>query len=350
MKKIQVGLIGFGMAGRVFHAPIISSVPGFNLHSVTTSKPESAEIIRQKYPQATIKTRAEEVFADAAIDLVVIATPTHSHFELAQKALAAGKHVLVDKPFTVTSQQAEELIQLAQAQDKLLTVFQNRRWDSDFKTVKKVIESGLLGQLVELEVHFDRFRNYIKGGTWKEEDVDGAGTLYDLGVHLVDQAVTLFGNPQAVTADIRAQRPQSRVIDNFEMILHYPQLKVTLKSGYLVKQPGPHFILLGDKGSFVKQGMDVQEEQLNNGMTPLEPGFGKEPEELWGTISTEYEGLEINGKITSEIGSYIDLYKNIAGVINNGESLIVTPQQAKTNIRIIELALQSQAERRTVEF
>ena len=202
-EKINVGLLGFGMAGRIFHASTISCVKGLHLSKIRETKEANRLIIKQRYPGAVVVNTTEEILEDENIDLVVIATPNLTHFNLTKQALLAGKHVVVDKPFTVTSQEAEELIHLANAQNKLLSVYHNRRWDSDFQTVQKVIQSALLGKLAECEIHYDRFRNSLRPDTWKEDGVLGTGVLYDLGSHLIDQAQVLFGLPLMVTADLR---------------------------------------------------------------------------------------------------------------------------------------------------
>jgi predicted dehydrogenase len=273
------------------------------------------------------------------------------HFELAKRALLSNKHVVVEKPFTVTSKEADELITLAEIQGKIVTAYQNRRWDSDFKTVRKVIKSGVLGNLVEYEAHFDRFRNYVKENAWREEELPGSGILYDLGGHLIDQAQYLFGLPEEIYADIRTQRKGGKTDDNFEIILYYNELKVVLKSGMLVKEPLPHFILLGDKGSFIKYGMDVQEEDLKAGKIPsAAKNWGKEPKELWGSIQTEVNGLHIEGKVQSEVGDYRAFYQNVYEAITEDAVLKVTPQQARNTIKIIELAIESSKNKCAVKW
>jgi scyllo-inositol 2-dehydrogenase (NADP+) len=350
-KSLKVGLIGFGVAGRVFHAPILTQIKGLELAKIRETKAENIAIANQKYPGAQIVNDSQAIFDDPAIDLVVIATPNTSHQPLAKAALLAGKHVVVDKPFTITSNDADELIQLAEKQGKLLTVYQNRRWDSNSRTVRKVIESGLLGNLVEYESHYDRFRNFFRQGAWREEDLPGSGILYDLGAHMIDEVQYLFGLPQEVTADIRIQRQGGKTIDHFEVVLNYQQLKVTLKAGMLVREPGPTFTLLGDQGSFVKYGMDVQEEALKAGIAPSDlPNWGEEPESIWGKINTEHKGLHLVGKVKSEIGDYRGFYANVYRALLGEEELNVKPQQARNTIRIIELAMQSSAEKRTLRY
>ncbi|WP_439882900.1 oxidoreductase [Pontibacter sp. MBLB2868] len=349
--KINVGLVGFGMAGQVFHAPFISLVPGFNLKMIRETRPENVELANTRYPEAIIVDTTGAILSDENIDLVVLATPNTTHFQLAKEALLAGKHVLVDKPFTTTTAEADELIRLAQEKGKVLSVYQNRRWDSDFKTVSKLIDSGLLGNLVEYEAHFDRFRNFIKEDTWKEEAHPGSGILYDLGSHLIDQALYLFGIPQEVMGDVRIQRKGSEVIDNFDVVLHYAHLKVILKAGMLVKEPTPRYRLSGDQGSFVKYGLDIQEDALKAGLSPAgAANWGIEPEEIWGNINTSIKGLQVKGKIESERGDYTGLYQNLYKAIAGEEELNVKPEQARNTIRIIELAMQSSEEKRRIAF
>ncbi|RIJ41633.1 oxidoreductase [Pontibacter oryzae] len=350
-KKINVGLLGFGTAGRIFHAPFISNVPGLVLKKIRANRAESVELANQRYPETEVVSSEEAIFNDESIDLVVVATSSPSHYAMAKAALQAGKHVLVDKPFTVTSAEADELIALAREKGNVLTVYQNRRWDSDFKTVKKVVDQQLLGDLVEYEAHFDRYRNEIKPNTWKEENLPGTGILYDLGTHLIDQALSLFGEPLEVYADVRTQRQYSQVTDYIEVILHYAKVKAILKASMLVREKGPHFILHGTKGSFVKYGMDVQEETLNAGSFPGKTlNWGTEPENLWGTINTEVQGIHITGKVESETGDYTGLYQNVYKAILGQEDLAVKPEQARNTIRVIELALQSSREKRSVKY
>lgn len=347
---IQVGLIGFGLAGRVFHAPIITSVPGLKLRKIFERKDENIAIIKEKYPQTIIVDNVDSVFTDDNIDLVVIAAPNDLHYQLAKRALECGKNVVVEKPFTVTSYEAEELIALAIRNGKLITAFQNRRWDSDFRTIKKIIDGGLLGEVVEYEAHFDRFRNYFKNN-WREKNLPGSGILYDLGSHLIDQAISLFGNPIEVFGNVLIQRKGGESIDNFEIILRYQDKKVTLKSGMLVRQPLPHFLVLGTKGSFTKYGMDVQEENLKNGYTPANtPNWGRESEDLWGFINSDVNGSHIIGKVESEPGDYRGFYENVYKAILGKEDLLVKPMQVLSTIKVIEMAMRSHKERRWVDF
>ncbi|HEY9627000.1 MAG TPA: oxidoreductase [Coleofasciculaceae cyanobacterium] len=345
--QIQVGLIGYGIAGQVFHAPIINAIPNLKLTKVVERHGESS---RQRYPWVDIVRDADELFQDTEIDLVVIATPNTSHFELAQRALLAQKHVVIDKPFTTSSAQAQELIDLAQQTNRVLTVHHNRRWDGDFQTVKQVIQQGYLGRLVEYEAHYDRFRNTLKPAAWRETPDLGSGILFDLGSHLIDQAQALFGLPQAITADVRIQREGATTDDYFEIGLDYADLKVILKGGMLVRELGPHFILHGSEGSFVKYGMDSQEAALRSGLTPSEPDWGLEPQAQWGTLNTQLGGLHFYGQVETVRGCYQAFYENVYQAIAEGAELAVKPEEARNTIRIIELALESHRERCTKRY
>ena len=302
MREMKVGLIGYGMAGQVFHAPVIAAIPQLRLTKVVERRGQTA---RERYPWVEVVREAAALFEDGEIELVVVATPNSFHFELARQALLAGKHVVVDKPFTLTSEQAQELIDLARQRNKVVSAFQNRRWDGDFQTVRQLVKQGYLGRLVEYESHFDRFRNtFSPDRAWREEVGPGSGVLFDLGSHLIDQAQVLFGLPRMLTADIRSQREAGKADDQFELILHYDHLKVTLKAGLLMRQPGPRFALHGTEGSFVKYGVDPQEEALKRGRSPREPAWGMEPEAQWGILNTQIGGLHFQGKIETGQGCY----------------------------------------------
>ena len=263
--KIKTGIAAFGMSGKVFHAPLLFNHNGFELKTIVEHSKDEAS---QLYPTVSVIRDVDSLLADEEIELVIVNTPDASHFDLAMKAINAGKNVVVEKPFTQTFEQANELIEAAKQKNVMLSVFQNRRWDADFLTIQKVIEGNLVGRLVEFESHFDRFRNYIKPNTWKEKAETGTGTLYNLGSHLIDQAVVLFGMPDAVNAEIRVLRPGGEVDDCFDVRLSYNFIKVTLKASYLVREPGPKYLLHGINGSFLKWGLDPQEEALTAGAIP----------------------------------------------------------------------------------
>jgi predicted dehydrogenase len=347
MAEINVGLVGYGMAARVFHAPLIQTVPGLRLKKVVERHGNDSGKLN---PPVEIVRDASALFEDEEVDLVVITTPNSSHFELARHALLANKHVVVEKPFTTTSAQAQELIDLARAQHRIISVNHNRRWDGDFQTVRRLLEGKLLGRLVEFESHYDRFRNYPRPNAWKEQETEGSGILYDLGSHLIDQSQVLFGLPEMITSDLRIQRDFAKAIDNFELILHYDDLKVTLKGGMLVREQSPRFILHGTLGSYVKYGFDPQEQALKRGRVPSEEGWGLEPLELGGRFSTEAGGLNLEGRIETVAGCYQSFYRNMVEAIGGRAELAVKPEEARNTIRIIELAIESSARKRSVPF
>ena len=346
---IRTGIIGFGLSGRVFHAPFVDVVDGFELSKISTANPKNIRIAKERYPNATIVSDGKEIVGDPEIDLVIVTSPNTVHFHWAKEALLAGKHVVVEKPFTVTFAEAEELVELAKQQKKTLSVYQNRRFTSDTKTVKKILESKILGDVVEYETHFDRFRAEPKAGAWREEPLPGSGIFYDLGSHLIDQSLHFFGMPQAVTAHINTIRPWAKADDSFDVKLHYPTHTATLKSTTLAKIPGPTYQIHGTKGSFIKYGLDVQEENLDKGAIPNTPDWGSEPESIWGTLKAECNGIEIKSVIQSEQGDYRDYFINLRDAIWGKGDLAVTAEEGANVMRIIELAIQSDKEKRTVE-
>ncbi len=346
MNAINTAILGYGSGGRIYNAPVIASVPGFSIRSIMTSSKGNRDAAKNDFPEARILSDFSEILEDPDIELLIITLPNHLHYQYAKEALLAGKNVVVEKPFTVKTEEADELIQLATANNLVLSVHHNRRWDSDILTIQQLLEQDRLGKLMEFEAHFDRFRNYVKD-SWKEEEIPGSGILYDLGSHLIDQALMLFGEPREIFANLHIQREDSKVTDNFELLLFYPQLKVTLKAGMLVKEPGPRYKLFGRKGNYTKYGMDVQEEALKKGITPQDLShWGKEPEGLWGLLNTEEEYR----KIESLAGDYRRFYINVRDHIWSGTPLAVTAPEARNVIKVIELAQQSHDQKRILSF
>jgi scyllo-inositol 2-dehydrogenase (NADP+) len=343
----NVGIIGFGLSGRYFFAPFFSKNTHFNLQTIVTS--QTGEV-NKNYPETEVYSSVGELFDNSAIDLVIVASPNYTHFEYAKKALLAGKNVIVEKPFTVTSAEAEELIQLSKQQNKLLAPFQNRRWDGDFLTVRKVINDGLLGDIFEFESHFDRYRPNYERVAWKNEPNPGSGTLYDLGPHLIDQALCLFGKPESLFADIRKLRKGGLVEDTFEIQLYYSGLKVILKAGVMVRELGPRFIVHGRNGSFVKYGLDQQEENLKNGILPGNPLLGVDKEEKWGLLHTEINHQVVRKKLETISGNYMGFFENIEQALRKEADLIVKPTDAKLIIDVIERAVESNFQKRVFHF
>ena len=349
MSKINIGLIGFSIGGQVFHAPFIAGNPDLELYKVTARKPEQQRILAERYPRAIAVSDTKAIMEDPEVDLVVVATSNDVHFQLAKEALLAGKHVVVEKPFTNDTAQADELIALAKKKGLVLTVHHNARFHSDFKTIAEVIKSKRLGRVVNVEARYDRFRNYLRPGAWREEDLPGSGIHFDLGAHLIDQSLQLFGHPDSVFADLRVQRDGAKAVDDFEFILSYPGLKVSLKGQMLAKAPTARYALYGTQGCFVKWGTDPQEALLRAGAIPAEhSNWGEEPEEIYGTLSIVEDGKEIEETIKSLPGSGQTFYANIAAVLKGKQELLVRAEQARDVIRVLELAEQSWHEKRTI--
>ncbi len=346
-QKIITGISSFGMSGKVFHAPLLSVHPNFQLKTVVE---RSKNEVKSIYPDIKRAGTFEELLKDEEIELIVINTPDHTHFEFALKALDAGKNVVVEKPFTQSISEGEKLINFADKKNLLLSVFHNRRWDGDFLTVKKIIENKLLGRLVEFESHYDRFRNYIQPNTWKEMPENGTGTLYNLGSHMIDQALTLFGMPEAVQADIRILRTDGKIDDCYELKLYYRDIKVALKGSYLVREPGPRYLLNGTNGSFLKYGIDPQEDALKGSVIPGSTAWGTEPNANWGILNTELNGLHYTGKVETIPGNYLAFYDDIFKAITIKTSPYVTAFEALNVIRIIEAAIESNKSKRAIEL
>lgn len=311
---IEVGLLGYGKAGKGFHEPLIRSIEGLNLRAIAR------------------RDEVAKVIDDPAIQLVVVATPNTSHFDLAQRAMLAGKHVVVDKPFTVRSAEARRLIAISRDTRRVLTVFHNRRWEGDFLTIRKLIEQDAFGRLFSYEAHFDRFRNQPRPGAWRESTDPGSGILYDLGSHLIDQALLLFGEPERIVGDVRIEREFARADDAFDIWMHYPRFKVTLIAGMLVRERTPRYVLRGSTGTFVKYGLDPQEADLAAGKSPRDPNWGREPREQWGTLISD-AGEQV---IATLPGNYAVFYENVRDAILGRASLEVRPEDAARTIEIIE--------------
>ena len=350
---VRVGLIGFGLAGRAFHAPVIRAVPGMELACILQRKGTQA---CEKYPDVRIARTLEELLSDKQIQLCVVATPNDSHFELTRQCLLADRDVVVDKPFTPTLRQSEELVRLAAERGRLLTVYLERRWDGDFSTVKKIVRSGRLGAIVEYECRFDRFRPEPKPNAWRERaDQPGAGVLFDLGPHVIDQALVLFGEPRSITASAFCQRASSQVDDSFDVCLEYSNsgatLRALVRARIIAFAPGPHFLIHGAKGSFVKYGADPQEARLRGEDVPQGTDWGahwgEELESQWGTLSLAGEP---SIKVKTDRGDYRGFYANVRDAIEKKAPLEVTPQQALQTMRAIMLAHKSSRERRTAAW
>jgi len=352
-REIGVGVIGFGLGGRVFHAPFVNAVNGLRLAAIMQRTGDAAA---KAYPATKIVRSLDELLADKSIELVVVSTPNETHFAMAKKALEAGKHVVIDKPFSATSEEALALGQLAKSKGLLVIPFHNRRWDGDFQTVRKLLQEGAVGRLVTFESHFDRFRPIPRENTWKEAENPANGMLFDLGPHLVDQALALFGPPAAITASVRSDRDQTAIEDAFDITLSYPGkngkgLLAHCRTSYLACDNAPRFLLHGTTGSFRKHGLDPQEPALVGGAkVPVQGSqqvWLQEDESAWGTLTVAPNPADpttlITRQVKTELGDYRGFYANVRDAILGTAPLAVTPEDGYRVIRLLELARESSA-------
>ncbi|PWA00411.1 hypothetical protein BB558_003516 [Smittium angustum] len=356
---LNVGLVGFGFAARVFHCPLITNCSGLNLSAVLERNASASQSV---YPSVQIVRTIDELVGIPSLDLIVITSVNSTHFEYAKTALMAGKHCVVEKPFTITSKEAEELSEIAKQKNLILSCYQNRRFDGDFLTIKQIIEGNMLGKIVELESRFDRYRIEPKPSAspnkyaWRENaDEPGGGILFDLGPHLIDQVICLFGKPESVTAHIEKQRPiEHSSDDSFTLTLHYPKINfnAVCRASMVTKIKPPRFTIFGLHGTFIKNGLDVQESQLIDGKTPKSTGFGIDSNENWGQIDTTMyngeNGIHFVGKIETIKGNYSAYYENVRDAILGKSQLLITSEQAALTIKIIEKAFESSEKKITV--
>lgn len=342
MSKIRTALVGYGSVGEKMHAPLISVCKDLELAAVVERNSQRS---KEKYPQIEVFRSFDDLLASGSAELIVIVTPNEFHYPQAKKALEAGKHVVVDKPVTVHSKDAIELKRIADEKGLVLSVFQNRRWDGDIRTIQKILAEGVLGRIVHFESHFDRFRPLLVDN-WREKEVPGNGITYDLGTHLIDQAVMLFGKPNWVYAEILKQRSSAVADDFFDITLMYDGIKARLTASVLVNAPLPKFLLLGEKGSYIKFGLDVQEKAFKAGEKPEGINWGLEDSEAWGQMYLENS----SGPYPTERGDYRLFYQNIADSINGKASLKVKMEEAILVLQIIEAAFKSNEEGRRVEL
>jgi predicted dehydrogenase len=337
-KVIKTGVCSYGMSGQVFHAPFLHVNPGFEFTAVVE---RSKNLAQERYPDVKVYRSLEEMLADKSLELIVVNTPNYTHYEYAKAALEAGKNVIVEKPFTVHAGEGKELAALAKSKGLLLSVYHNRRYDSDYKVVRKIIESGVLGDVLEAEIHYDRFKEELSYKKHKEVGGPGTGALYDLGSHLIDQVLTIFGMPKAVWADIRVIRKDSVVDDYFELVLYYDKLRARVKCSYLVREALPAYQIHGRIGSFIKTKSDIQEAQLQRGLFPNSPDWGAEAPHEWGLLHTEINGEVVKKFVPGENGNYMDYYQGVYEAIANNAPNPVVPEDAIRVVEVIEAAFQS---------
>lgn len=330
---IGVGIIGFGMATKVFHRPLIESVEGLKIVGVLRrSAAETTDV--------PLVTDLADFLAIPGLQLAVITTPNESHFPLAKACLEAGKAVVVDKPFTVTTREGEELVALARQRNLPLTVFHNRRYDGDFLVIQHLLRDRTLGRLVSFESTFDRFRPELRPGAWREGSGPGAGILYDLGPHLIDQACVLFGKPEAVFAQIRCERDGSVIDDAFDVTLMYKELKVLLRASMLAPVPRPRFLLQGTRGSYVKYDLDEQERLLKSGVRPLDTNWNKAQNQP-GKIVLERDHEVVTSEMPTPLGDYRRFYVNVRDTLLGKSKLDIAAEAGVESVRIIEAAFES---------
>jgi len=332
MKPIVTAITSYGMSGEVFHAPFIEDHNGFQLKYILE---RSKDRSKERYPNATIVRTYEEILNDPLVELVVVNTPNLLHYSMTKAALLSGKHVIVEKPFTVTVAEGEELIQLAKAKGLLISVYHNRRLEGEFKTIQKLIKGNTLGDIETFEIHYDRYRPEIGPKKWKEEVNPGAGVLYDLGPHIIDQALQLFGKPLSFQSDLQIQRVSGTVVDYFHITLNYPSHTAVATASMITQGVTLKYLIRGSKGVYRKYGTDPQEELLKNGHSPLEPGWGFEPQEQWGVIELK-DGTSY--KLPTLHGTYMEFYEAIYQTIRNGAKPLITPEESLESVRIIETA------------
>ncbi len=343
MKTLNVGLIGFGLSGRYFHAPFLSVNPRFNLKTVVERSKNEAQDFDPTIENAR---SVEELLADPEIDLVFVCTPNDTHFEYAMDALENGKHVVIEKPFANTEAEAQKLFETAERDGLVATAYQNRRWDSDFLTIQKLIREDKLGKIVEYESRYDRFRPEVLSNTWKEKQAEGSGNVYNLGPHLLDQAFVLFGDPQTVTATIRSVREGGDVDDYFDIRLGYDDKFVIVKSSLMVYENSLRYAIHGTKGTFIKRGLDAQEETLRQDVLPDADNWGAEPEDRWGTLHSD----PFTGIVPSEAGDYMAFYDSVYDAIVEGRELAVKPAEILRTTRVIDLAFESNERQTTISY
>ncbi|KAK2734890.1 hypothetical protein FQN55_002459 [Onygenales sp. PD_40] len=353
-KTFNVGVIGYGFSAKIFHIPFITVVPELKLYAVVQRTPKEDDNAEKDHPGIKSYRSTEEMVKDPAVDVVVVTTTPETHHSLAKLALEAGKHVIVEKPFTPTSQEADELVALAKKQNRLISVYQNRRYDADYVTLYNLVKNGSLGRVTEYETHFDRHRPQMPTtGSWKTKVIPGGSAVYDLGTHLIDQIVHLFGLPKKVTGFIGSQREKndSGYEDSFTVLLHYEQLLATAKATVISPEENQlRFWVRGDKGSFKKYRLDIQEDQLKEGLRPGDKNYGKEPSDRYGILTNYHDGkLTSRAYPTVEPPTFAEYYRQFAKALAGEGDVPVRASEASAVIRLIELAQESSKLGRTLE-
>ena len=344
---IKAGICSYGMSGKLFHAPFLEAHPGYELSAIVERNNfDSGE----RYPNVKLYRSVEELCTDSALQLIVVNTPTHLHFEQAKLVLQSGKNMVIEKPFAVTVAEAEELTALAQKNNLFISVYQNRRYDGDYRAVKDIVDKGLLGEIREVEIRYDRYRPAYGGKPHKEGEMRGAGIIYDLSPHLVDQAIQLFGFPNALFADLIKMRDDVAVPDYFELLFYYDRLRVRLKATCIARESTYAYTLHGMKGSFLQQRSDMQENELLAGTKPSLESWCPAPAKPDGLLHTEINGEVVRKETTSSPGNYMGYYDDVYKALTGQAANPVPPTDAIKNMRIIEAALESAKEGKVVKL
>ncbi len=346
MQKIRTALLSYGMSGKVFHAPFLNIHHGFEL---TGAMERSKKLIQNDFPAIKSYKSLDEIIADK-IELIIVNTPVNTHFDYAKEILNAGINLVVEKPFTTTSSEAEILMNLAVEKNLKLAIFHNRRWDSDFQTVAKILDQNVLGDIIEAEIRFDRFNPSLSPKKWKESPVPGSGILMDLGSHIIDQAIYLFGYPNAVFADIRSIRENSLVDDNFDILLYYPNKRVRLHAGFFNKETLPAYTIQGRHGSLLKHRGDVQEDNLKADLIPDTENWGVEPLDKSGILHTIYDGKSNRKNIPTLQGNYYAFFDKVFDSIRHDRMEPVTAEDGLKVMKVIEAAILSNEQGRLVNL
>jgi len=343
MHRVRTAVIGYGLGGRTFHVPLISAVAGFELAAIVTSQ---ADRVHAEWPGVDVRPDVEAVFTDPSIELVVVSTPNDSHFDVATRAYAAGKHVVVDKPFTVTTAEAEGIMAAATAAERVLSVFHNRRWDADFLTLQRLLQEDALGDVSLIESHYDRFRPVVRD-RWREHDVPGAGTWYDLGAHIADQVLRLWGPPASITADLVAQRPGATAIDYFHVVLAYSGgRRAILHGGSMAAAASTlRFVVHGRSGSYIKYGLDTQEASLKAGNGPGSPDYGIDP--VPGELTAADGSVT---RVRNERGNYAAYYEELLRALRDDTPPPVSGEDGLAVMRVIEAGRRSASTKRTIDL
>ena len=344
---IKTGICSYGMSGKLFHAPFIQAHPGYELTAIVERNRNDS---RERYPDSVLSRSFEELLSMDNLQLIVVNTPVQTHFDYAKQVIEAGKSVIVEKPFTVTSGEAVILAQLAKERNVFLSVYQNRRYDGDYRAIKNVVEQNLLGELKEVEMRFDRYRPGYSGKEHKEGRLPGAGSLHDLGAHLIDQALQLFGWPLQLFADIRRLRKDVEANDYFELLLYYPSLRVRIKSTIFARETFYAYILHGEKGTYLQQRSDMQEQQLLAGVIPSIESWCPPPPLPDGLLHTEKEGRVIREATTSSPGNYMGYYNDVYKSLSGAGANPVPAGDAVKTMMIIDAAFNSADTGKIVEL